>query len=103
VLLRKSIMPTFERCPAEAIPANAVIVNIWRSMGRTVADVACTACPEADDYLVADFPRPVPLALQRAAEVCAYCGLSRVVVVLADETLWNDKWGQLRHPMHMLH
>jgi hypothetical protein len=89
-------MPVFERCPAEAIPSNCVVVSIWHAMGRTVADVVCTTCPKAGDLIVADFPRPVPIALQRAREVSDYCGLRRIVVVLNDETLWKPAWGELR-------
>jgi len=88
-------MPAFERCSPDAIPGDAVVVSIWEATGRTVADVACWNCPKARDYIVADFPRPVPIALQRAEEIRRYCGLARVVVVFADDRLWNRDWGTL--------
>lgn len=51
------------------------------SGGRTVADVTCAGCPDAGDYIVADFPRLVPIALERAEQVRHHCGLQRIAVV----------------------
>ncbi|WP_172124469.1 hypothetical protein [Devosia sp. 919] len=63
--------------------------------GRVVGDVGCAHCPNASDYIVPDFPRPVPLALERAEEVRAHCGLARVVIAIDDPSLWKAEWGAL--------
>jgi hypothetical protein len=65
-------------------------------MGRIVADVACTNCPDAEDYVIADFPRPVHLAIARATEVCQLCGLDTVAVVVEDGLEWRQDWAPLR-------
>ena len=89
-------MLILEKHDADAIPPESVIVTVWHSGGRTVADVTCTSCPAADDYIVADFPRPVPIALERAEQVRSYCGLQRIAVVLTNESLWRSEWGNLQ-------
>ncbi|WP_127754189.1 MULTISPECIES: hypothetical protein [unclassified Devosia] len=88
-------MPRFQTCPPHAAPADAVVVNIWHALGRVVGDVGCAHCPNASDYIVPDFPRPVPLALERAEEVRAHCGLARVVIAIDDPSLWKAEWGAL--------
>jgi hypothetical protein len=88
--------PSFETCAPDAFPPDAVVVSIWRSLGRVVGDVVCTHCPTATDYLVPDFPRPVPVALERAEELRSQCGLDRVVIALAEPGLWKAEWGALR-------
>jgi hypothetical protein len=88
-------MPRFETCPPHAARPDAVVVNIWHALGRVVGDVACAQCPNASDYLVPDFPRPVPLALERAEEVRVHCGLARIVISIADPSLWKAEWGAL--------
>jgi len=89
-------MTVFDKCRSDAIPTGAVIVTIWQSMGRVVADVACTDAGASDDLVVADMPRPVAIALRRAEELRAHCGLRRVVVVMDDDRLWKPEWGALR-------
>jgi hypothetical protein len=84
-------MPVYVKCHPNEVPQGAVVVNVWKAMGRTVADVASSTCPNADEYVAADFPRPVPLALERAAEVCKACGLDTVAVV-ADDAIWREDW-----------
>lgn len=89
-------MPRFERLqPDAAPPADAVVVTLWRATGRTVADVVCTSDCLAGDLSIAEFPRPVPLALERAEEMRRLCNLSRVVVALDDPSLWRQQWGEL--------
>ena len=88
-------MPRYETCAPQTFPPDAVVVSIWRSLGRVVGDVVCTHCPAAGDYLVPDFPRPVPVALERAEEVRTQCWLHRVVIAIADPSLWKAEWGSL--------
>ena len=94
-------MLILEKCAADAIPQDAVVLTVWHSGGRTVADVTCTSCPGAEDYIVADFPRPVPIALERAEQVRHHCGLQRIAVILTDESLWRSEWGTLVSPATM--
>jgi hypothetical protein len=89
-------MPQFIRCQPDQLPSCAVVVHAWRAMGRVVADVACTNCPDAEDYVIADFPRPVPLAIARASEVCEICGLDTVAVVVEDGLEWRQDWAPLK-------
>ncbi len=85
-------MATYERLPLGArFPPDAVIVTVRRALGRTVADVA------AVDQ-IADFPLPVPRALEQASQWCGEMGLARIQVVLEDERLWNAAWGELNSP-----
>ena len=90
-------MPILEKCRPEAIPRNAVTIRVWRSMGRTVADVIC---PDpgigGGSNLVAELPRPVPVALKRAAQAAEHIRRNRIAVVIEEDTLWNDDWGALR-------
>ena len=89
-------MPVLERCKPDAIPADAVTVRVWRSMGRTVADVVCPTGPEASGDMIAELPRPVPAALKRATEASRTYRLNRIAVVIEEDTLWKDDWGALR-------
>jgi hypothetical protein len=88
-------MQSFRRVEPDRIPDNCVVVSLWRATGRTVADVVCKSSGNADDYIVAEFPRPVPIALQRAEELRHICGLDEVVIVLSDPSLWRADWGRL--------
>jgi hypothetical protein len=82
-------MATYERLHSGTrVPRNAVIVTVRRSLGRTVADVA------AEDQ-IADFPLPVPRALEQAANWCKQMGFARIQVIVDDEQLWNPEWGVL--------
>jgi len=91
-------MPEFIQCKPDEIPSQAVVVHAWHAMGRVVADVACSNCPSAEDYVIADFPRPVPLAMTRAMEVCQICGLEIIAVVLEDGLEWRQDWAPLSEP-----
>ncbi len=95
-------MHFYRRVRPDHVPESAVIVNLWRATGRTVADIVCTSCPKADEYIVAEFPRPVPIALQRAEELREACGLAEVVVVCSDLGLWKADWGRLVDEEHEL-
>ncbi|MBJ3783090.1 hypothetical protein [Devosia sediminis] len=82
-------MPSYERFrKGMRTPWDAVIVTVRQGSGRTVADVG------AVDY-IADFPEPVPSALQRAEEVKRQLKLKRVVVLLEEDVIWRDDWGLL--------
>ena len=82
-------MAVYERLPLGArVPWDAVIVTVRRSLGRTVADIA------AVDQ-IADFPLPVPKALEQAKRWCEDKGLTRINVMLEDEQLWSADWGDL--------
>jgi hypothetical protein len=82
-------MTVFERLQlGERYPWDAVVVTVRRSLGRTVADIAAV-----DE--IADFPLPVPRALDQANRWCSEKGLKRIQVVLEDEKLWNTEWGVL--------
>ena len=93
-------MPSYRRVHPDHIPESAVIVSLWRATGRTVADIVCTSCPKADEYIVAEFPRPVPIALQRAEELREACGLKEVIVICPDLNLWKPDWGRLVDEEH---
>ena len=89
-------MARFDKLQAnEAAPADAVVVTLWKATGRTVADVVCPADTVGGELSIAEFPRPVPLALERAEEMRKLCKLSRVVVSLSDSALWRPQWGDL--------
>jgi hypothetical protein len=96
-------MPQFIRCRPDQLPDRAVVVHAWRAMGRVVADVACTHYADAEDYVIADFPRPVPLAIARATEVCQICGLDIVAVVLEDGLEWRSDWAPLQEAVLVPH
>ena len=82
-------MSDFERIGlGSRTPWDAVIVTVRRALGRTVADVA------AVEY-IADFPMPVPKALETAALLRDRMGLKRIAVRLEDEKLWQPEWGSL--------
>ncbi|HEY0034748.1 MAG TPA: hypothetical protein VGB81_15920 [Devosia sp.] len=92
-------MPEFIQYDSDQIDTPAVVLHVWQAMGRTVADVACSACPRAEDYVAADFPRPVHLAVARALEICEICGLDKVAVVLAEGLEWRQDWAPLSSKM----
>jgi hypothetical protein len=69
-------------------PWDSVIVTVRRALGRTVADVAAVEH-------IAEFPMPVPLALNEATALCNRLGLERISVVLEDDQLWRPEWGEL--------
>ena len=74
--------------PKTRVPWDAVVVTVRESLGRTVADVAAVD-------VIADFPLPVPAALQAAEELRRKTGLNRIVVMVEDEKLWRKDWGEL--------
>jgi len=74
--------------PKTRVPWDAVVVTVRESLGRTVADVAAVD-------VIADFPLPVPAALAAAEELRQKTGLSRIVVMVEDERLWRNDWGEL--------
>lgn len=85
-------MAQYERLEAGArTPWDAVVVTVREQSGRTVADVAAVEH-------VADFPKPVALALADAAALQEKMGLSRTVVILSEDRLWNAEWGKLVSP-----
>jgi hypothetical protein len=88
-------MQSYRRVAPDQVPPDVVVVNLWRAAGRTVADVCCTGTADANDYAVAEFPRPVAIALERAKELRDIGGLSEVVVVVPDKALWRPNWGRL--------
>lgn len=91
-LKRSTDLAAYARLPlGSRFPRDAVIVTVRRALGRTVADVA------AVDQ-IADFPLPVPRALEQASRWCGEMGLARIQVVLEDERLWRADWGELRGP-----
>lgn len=90
------IMPHYERLRRQDTPpSDAVVVSLWHAAGRTVADVVCSEAKGGADLSVAEFPRPVSVALERAEEVRKVARLSKVVVVVDDRKLWRSEWGQL--------
>jgi hypothetical protein len=88
-------MPTFAEWNEQDVLDDAVLVTIWQHAGRTMADIACTRCQLAQDYLVADFPRPVSVALRRAEEVRQACNLSKILVKLGEGVTWQAEWGRV--------
>lgn len=85
-------MAQYERLEAGArTPWDAVVVTVREVSGRTVADVAAVEH-------VADFPKPVALALADAAALQEKMGLNRTVVILSEEKLWKSEWGNLVNP-----
>lgn len=82
-------MAEYERLEVGArTPWDAVVVNVREAIGRTVADVVAVEH-------VADFPKPVPRALEDAAELQKRMGLARIVVIVEDKSLWREQWGSL--------
>lgn len=82
-------MQKFERVGSDKRPPrDAVLVTVWQSSGRTVADAA------ADD-IIAEFPKPVPTMLRQAEQMRVSAGLARIVVKIAEEGLWRPEWGEL--------
>ena len=82
-------MPSFQRLrPNSKPPWDSVLVTVWQSAGRTVADAA------APD-LVAEQPCPVPIMLKKAEDIRRRVGLARVMVVLDEDALWRPEWGEL--------
>jgi hypothetical protein len=92
----------YERCRPDEIPINAVIVSVWRALGRTVADIACSTLPTLRECNTAEFPRPVPHTLERAEELRERYDLTKIVIVIEDESLWRESWGELL-PFRGLH
>ncbi|MBU1333329.1 MAG: hypothetical protein KJ944_08980 [Alphaproteobacteria bacterium] len=73
--------------PHERQPRDAVIVTVRRALGRTVADVAAVE-------VIADFPRPVPAALEAAESLRQAEGLKSIAVIV-DDADWRPEWGKL--------
>ena len=73
--------------PHERYPRDAVIVTVRQTLGRTVADVGAVE-------VIADFPQPVPKALEAAEALRQQAGLSHIAVIV-DEGEWRPEWGQL--------
>jgi hypothetical protein len=73
--------------PNQRQPRDAVIVTVRRALGRTVADVGAVE-------VIADFPRPVPLALEAAETMRAENGLASIAVIVEDGD-WRPEWGTL--------
>lgn len=80
-----------ERGVAGKLPRDAVVVRVWPSSGRVVADYVCPG-PAGE---LASFPQPVPAALHAAHEACVNGNIPRIVVVLEKDTVWRDDWGSL--------
>ncbi|HEV7277406.1 MAG TPA: hypothetical protein VGN80_14055 [Devosiaceae bacterium] len=79
----------------DAFPRDAVVVTVREVHGQPVGEVACAHCPKAEGYEVADFPRPIAIALERAEELRAICELARVMIALAPGARWKPEWGEL--------
>jgi hypothetical protein len=86
---RTTAMPTTltRLHPHDRYPRDAVIVTVRHVLGRVVADVAAVE-------VIADFPMPVPAALEAAEKLRRDEGLSRIAVVVEDED-WRPQWGEL--------
>lgn len=74
--------------PNERQPHDAVIVTVRRALGRTVADVGAVE-------MIADFPKPVPAALQDAEQLLAEAGLREIAVIIDSDIEWRPEWGTL--------
>lgn len=68
-------------------PRDAVIVTVRKALGRVVADVAAVE-------VIADFPLPVPRALEAAEALRREAGL-REIAVIVDDADWRQEWGRL--------
>ncbi len=88
-------MQSYRRIPTGQNPSDAVVVTLWQRADQTFADVACAACPDANDSLAAQHPRSVASALKRAEELRFVYGLRDVVVALPTPSLWRSEWGNL--------
>lgn len=90
-------MAKVERGYGNQVYPDAVLVKVWQSAGRTVADVVAPTLKRSQLVgLVAELPRPVPAALARARELAEEVALPRVVIVTDEETVWRDDWLALR-------
>jgi hypothetical protein len=88
----------YELVRPDEMPTDAVVVTVRDTHGQSMGEVACSHCPTAEEYAVADFPRPILVALERAEELRAICGLARVMISLAPGARWNPDWGELLEP-----
>lgn len=92
-------MPEIIRCEDAQIPKRAVVVHVWQSLGRIVADVSFSAFAGVqDDQLIADLPRPVHQTLIKAEQMCQASQLNTIAVVLANGIAWRPEWGQIKEP-----
>ena len=78
----------YERLAGAEVPNDAVVVSVRKNNGRVLADLACMHCA-AQEMIVADFPRPLSIALERASEVAEECGLAKVVIAVTNDDLWR--------------
>ncbi|HEV7719170.1 MAG TPA: hypothetical protein VGO70_09375 [Arsenicitalea sp.] len=85
--------PVYERAYSDGLE-NVVTVKIVVAAGDVAAEVIWPAnnLTGAGDYLYATH---VPLALERAHDVCQNYGFRAVVILIEDRSLWNDVWGIL--------
>jgi hypothetical protein len=88
----------YELVRPDEVPPDAVVVTVRETHGQPMGEVTCSHCPTAVEYEVADFPRPIGVALERAEELRVICRLARVMIALAPEARWNPDWGELLEP-----
>lgn len=86
-------MAEYERLkPGVRTPWDAVVVEVTQIFGRSVADVAAVE-------QIACLPMPVRQALVEAEALRDKMALNRIVIRIADDTLWNPAWGSLVEPV----
>lgn len=92
---------------AGRVPADAVLVCVLEAGpdlhddGESVlARVQWVMVADDEDTLISRSEGPFEMgtALDYAEEIAALYGLQRVVVAIADQTLWQGVWGTLTNP-----
>jgi hypothetical protein len=95
---RRSSRPHFQRVEEAIFPEDAVTVQIFRNKdGQPAATVGWY--PDRVDGVFLDSPPAESMAPEDAIEVAEAAeerrGLSRIVVFVEDDDLWDPRWGIL--------
>jgi hypothetical protein len=88
----------YERVTDEDAPYDAVTVSIFETESGVRANVMWTAA-EAPEDVPAFNLLPPPEALAEAHAVAKRRGFKRVVVFIANQSLWSRAWGTLVNPL----
>jgi hypothetical protein len=88
----------YERVTDEDAPYDAVTVSIFETENGVRANVMWTAA-EAPEDVPAFNLLPPSEAFAEAHEVARRRGFKRVVVFIANQSLWSRAWGTLVNPL----
>jgi hypothetical protein len=88
----------YERVADEDAPMDAVTVSIFPTEAGVRANVIWTAEEAPEDVPAYNIMTP-PEALAEAHAVAKRRGFKRVLVFIADQSLWSRAWGTLVNPL----